>query len=83
MRRHLGTTERFGVSNNCDFRTGNGPTPLPPTRASSFRFLKPKSKSYTIQVKPIIHDTNNAYRNTTYYSSSDEEEDKLNEEVVS
>jgi hypothetical protein len=51
--RALGTTSRFGVPDNCDYRPPGGVLPEPPLRASTLRITRPRVTKLTVRAKPI------------------------------
>lgn len=55
VRRHLGTTLRLGVPDNCDYRPEDGVAPTIPPRSSSLRQTRPNIKRHRISVQSIIN----------------------------
>ena len=51
--RALGTTARFGVPDNCDYRPPGGVLPEPPLRASTIRIARPRVNKLTVRAKPV------------------------------
>lgn len=55
LKRHLGTTLRFGVPDNCDFRPPGSSIPTVPVRSSTLRQTKPNVRKHRITVQSIIN----------------------------
>jgi hypothetical protein len=51
--RALGTSARFGVSDNCDNRPPGGILPEPPIRASTLRVSRPRQTKVILKAKPM------------------------------